>query len=80
MAEDRLFDSKGRPIQRPLILIREETLHASGAETETVTGSDIDVSEIRAANFYLDVTAKSGTPSMTVKIKKKTRLAGITMT
>ena len=58
-------------------IVKEATLHASGAETATVTGADVDVAVLPAANFYLDVTAVSGsTPTLDVKIQGKDSVSG----
>ncbi len=76
--EDRLFDERGRPIQVALGPVKQITLHASAAEIATVTGDDVDVEELKAANFYLDVTANAGdtTQTLDVKIQEKDPLSG----
>jgi len=62
-------------IARP---VQETTLHASGAETETVTGADVDVEQLKEANCYLDVTANAGdtTQTLDVKIQEKDPISG----
>ena len=56
---------------------QQTTLHTSGAETATVTGLDVNVEQLKAANFYLDVTAVSGTtPTLDVKIQEKDPVSG----
>jgi len=70
-----LVDASGRPIEA--IVVQQTTLHPSGAETATVTGSDVDIEPLKAANFYLDVTAVSGTtPTLDVKIQEKDPVSG----
>lgn len=57
--------------------VQQITLHPSGAETATVTSPDVDVEQLKAANFYLDVTAFSGTtPTLDVKIQEKDPVSG----
>lgn len=57
--------------------VQQTTLHASAAETTTVTGDDLDIEQLKAANFYLDVTAVSGTtPTLDVKIQEKDPVSG----
>jgi len=53
-------------------------LHASKAETATVTGFDVDTPNMKAANFYLDVTAVAGvtSPTLDVKIQEKDKVSG----
>ena len=68
-------DSQGRAILVPAV--HEITLHPSGAETATVTGSDVDVERLKAANFCLDVTAVAGTtPTLDVAIQEKDPVSG----
>ena len=75
--EHKLFDEKGRPIQVAVATVSEFTLHPSAAAIETVTGDDVDVTLLQAANFYLDVTAVSGTsPTLDVKIQEKDPVSG----
>ena len=70
-----LVDASGRPIES--IVVQQTTLHPSGAEIATVTGSDVDIEPLKAANFYLDVTAVSGTtPTLDVKIQEKDPVSG----
>lgn len=70
-----LVDASGRPIEA--IVVQQTTLHPSGAEIATVTGSDVDIEPLKAANFYLDVTAVSGTtPTLDVKIQEKDPVSG----
>lgn len=58
--------------------LQESTLHASAAETETVTGPDVLIEHLKAANFYLDVTAVSGTaPTLDVTIQEKDPASGV---
>ena len=77
MGEQRLFDEQGRPIQVMLALAQQATLHTSAAETATVTGADVDTEQLGSANFYLDVTAVTGTtPTLDVKIQEKDPVSG----
>ena len=77
MGEQRLFDEQGRPIQVMLALAQQATLHTSAAETVTVTGADVDTEQLGSANFYLDVTAVTGTtPTLDVKIQEKDPVSG----
>ena len=77
MGEQRLFDEQGRPIQVMLALAQQATLHISAAETATVTGADVDTEQLGSANFYLDVTAVTGsTPTLDVKIQEKDPVSG----
>ena len=77
MGEQRLFDEQGRPIQVMLALAQQATLHTSAAETATVTGADVDTEQLGSANFYLDVTAVTGTtPTLDVKIQEKDPVTG----
>jgi len=77
MGEQRLFDEQGRPIQVMLALAQQATLHTSAAETATVTGADVDTEQLGSANFYLDVTAATGTtPTLDVKIQEKDPVSG----
>jgi len=77
MGEQRLFDEQGRPIQVMLALAQQATLHTSAAETATVTGADVDTEQLGSANFYLDVTAVTGTtPTLDVKIQEKDPASG----
>ena len=78
MAEQRLFDDQGRPIQVMLGSVQQATLHASAAEIATVTGLDVDIEQFKAANFYLDVTANAGdaTQKLDVKIQEKGPVSG----
>lgn len=57
--------------------VQQITLHASGPETASITGSDVNVEQLTTANFYLDVTAASGTtPTLDVKIQEKDPVSG----
>ncbi len=58
--------------------IQQATLHPSGAETASVTGSDVAVEPLKAANFYLDVTAIAGdaTQTLDVIIQEKDPISG----
>jgi len=72
LAEQKIFlvDANGRPIC--VSAVQQTTLHPSGAETASVTGTDVDIEPLKAANFYLDVTAVSGTtPTLDIKIQEK---------
>jgi len=70
-----LVDANGRLIG--VSAVQQTTLHPSGAEIASVTGSDVDIEPLKAANFYLDVTAVSGTtPTLDVKIQEKDPVSG----
>ena len=58
--------------------VQETTLHVSGAVTATVTGIDVDVEQLKAANFCLDVTANAGdaTQTLDAKIQEKDPVSG----
>jgi hypothetical protein len=63
----RYSDARGRFVRG-----EELTLHASGAETETVSGSWFNTEEVNTLDLFLDVTAAGGTtPSMTVSIETR---------
>jgi len=71
-----LVDANGRPIC--VSAVQQTTLHSSAAETASVTGSDVDIEPLKAADFYLDVTAIAGdaTQTLDVKIQEKDPVSG----
>ena len=71
-----LVDANGRLIG--VSAVQQTTLHPSGAEIASVTGSDVDIEPLKAANFYLDVTAIAGdaTQTLDVKIQEKDPVSG----
>ena len=63
----RYSDARGRFVRG-----EELTLHASGEETETVTGDWFNTEEVNTLDLFLDGTAVGGTtPSMTVSIETR---------